>query len=135
MLFGEPSCRHRKVIRLKNVLSYRIKFYKNLKNFLPAEHKFQKLSSGDYRQLNKMTIKDKYPIPNVQTLFYRLAGAKVFSKVDLVKAYHQIPIDLKSIPFTAIITPFGLFEYLYMSFGLRNANATFQRYMIKSCKV
>ena len=63
---------------------------------------------GDYRQLNKMTI------PNVQTLFHRLAGAKVFSKVDLVKAYHQIPIDPESIPLTAIITPFGLFEYLYM---------------------
>ena len=46
MLFGEPSCRHRKVIRLKNVLSYRIKFYKNLINFLPAEHKFQKFSNG-----------------------------------------------------------------------------------------
>ena len=86
---------------------------------------------GDYRQLNKMTIEDKYPIPNVQTLFHRLAGAKVFSKVDLVKAYHQIPIDHESIPLTAIITPFGLFEYLYMPFGLRNASATFQRYMDK----
>ena len=78
-----------------------------------------------------MTIEDKYPIPNVHTLFYRLAGANVFSKVDLVKAYHQIPIDPESIPLTTIITPFGLFEYLYMPFGLRNASATFQRYMDK----
>ena len=86
---------------------------------------------GDYRQLNKMPIEDKYPIPNVQTLFHRLAGAKVFSKVDLMKAYHKIPIDPESIPLTAIITPFGLFEYLYMPFCLRNASATFQRYMDK----
>ena len=84
---------------------------------------------GDYRQLNKMTIEDKYPIPNAQTLFYRLAGASVFSKIDLVKAYHQIPMDRSSIPFTAITTPFGLFEYLFMPFGLRNASATFQRHM------
>ena len=73
---------------------------------------------GDYRQLNKMTIEDKYPIPNAQTLFYRLADATVFSKIDLVKAYHQIPMDQSSIPFTAITTLFGLFEYLFMSFGL-----------------
>ena len=76
-----------------------------------------------------MTIEDKYPIPNAQTLFYRLAGASVFSKIDLVKAYHQIPMDRSSIPFTAITTPFGLFEYLFMPFGLRNASATFQRHM------
>ena len=84
---------------------------------------------GDYRQLNKMTVEDKYPVPNAQTLFYRLAGATIFSKIDLVKAYHQIPMDPSSIPLTAITTPFGLFEYLYMPFGLRNASATFQRHM------
>jgi len=53
----------------------------------------------------------------------------MFSKVDLVKAYHQIPMDESSIPLTAIVTPLGLFEYLYIPFGLRNANAFFQRYI------
>ena len=84
---------------------------------------------GDYRQLNKMTVEDKYPVPNAQTLFYRLAGATIFSKIDLVKAYHQIPMDPGSIPLTAVITPFGLFKYLFMPFGLKNASATFQRHM------
>ena len=84
---------------------------------------------GDYRQVNKGTIPDRYPVPNIQTLLYRLGGASIFSKVDLVKAYHQIPMDDNSIAMTAITTPFGLFEYLYMPFGLRNASATFQRFI------
>ena len=84
---------------------------------------------GDYRQVNKGTIPDRYPVPNIQNLLYRLGGASIFSKVDLVKAYHQIPMDDNSIAMTAITTPFGLFEYLYMPFGLRNAAATFQRFI------
>ena len=84
---------------------------------------------GDYRQVNKGTIPDKYPVPNIQTLLHRLGGSSIFSKVDLVKAYHQIPMDENSIPLTAITTPLGLFEYLYMPFGLRNAAATFQRFI------
>ena len=84
---------------------------------------------GDYRQVNKGTIPDRYPVPNIQTLLYRLGGASIFSKVDLVKAYHQIPMDDNSIAMTAITTPFGLFEYRYMPFGLRNASATFQRFI------
>ena len=83
----------------------------------------------DYRQLNKMTVKDSYPIPNAQSLFYRLAGLTIFSNVDLIKTYHQIPVDPDSVPLTAIITPFGLFEYLYMPFGLVNATSTFQRFI------
>ena len=83
---------------------------------------------GDYRQVNKGTVPDRYPVPNIQTLLYRLGGACIFSKVDLVKAYHQIPMDDNSIALTAITT-FGLFEYLYMPFGLRNASATFQRFI------
>ena len=84
---------------------------------------------GDYRQINRGTVVDKYPVPNLQTLFHRLGGSSIFSKVDLVKAYHQIPMDEDSIAITAITTPFGLFEYLYMPFGLRNASATFQRFI------
>ena len=48
---------------------------------------------GDYRQLNKMTVKDSYPIPNAQSLFHKLAGSTIFSKIDLIKAHHQIPVD------------------------------------------
>lgn len=82
---------------------------------------------GDYRALNKATKKDRYPIPNIQTFHYTLSGKKIFSTIDLEKAYHQIPVNPDDIPKTAIITPFGLFEYMYMGFGLCNAGQTFQR--------
>ena len=60
---------------------------------------------GDYRQVNKGTIPDQYPVPNIQTLLHRLGGSSMFSKVDLVKTYHQIPMDEDSISLTAITTP------------------------------
>ena len=84
---------------------------------------------GDYRQVNKGTVPNRYPVPNIQTLLHRLGGASIFSKVDLVKAYHQISMDDNSIAMSAITTSFGLFEYLYMPFGLKNASATFQRFI------
>jgi len=87
---------------------------------------------GDYHQVNRGTIPDKYPVPNSQTLLYRLGGYGIFSKVNLVKSYHQIPMDESSIPLTAIATLLGLFEYLYMPFGLRNLSATFQRSVHRS---
>jgi hypothetical protein len=71
---------------------------------------------GDYRRLNMITTPDKYPLPNMQGLSNCLDGCSVFSKVDLVKGYHQIPVALEDIPKTAIITPFGLFEYLFTPF-------------------
>ncbi len=76
---------------------------------------------GDYRRLNAITIPDRYPLPNMQSLNERMAGCIVFSKIDLVKAYHQIPIAEEDIPKTAIAMPFGLWEFLFMAFGLRNA--------------
>jgi hypothetical protein len=65
---------------------------------------------GDYR-LNLITTPDKHPLPNVQDVSNGLHGCTVFSKVDLVKGYHQIPVAMADIPKMAIITPFGLFEF------------------------
>lgn len=84
---------------------------------------------GDFRRLNEQTIADRYPLPHIQDFSFGLSGKKVFSKIDLVKAYHQIPVEPRDIPKTAVITPFGLFEYAKMCFGLRNAGQTFQRFM------
>ncbi len=81
---------------------------------------------GDYRRLNAVTIPDRYPLPNMQSLNDRMAGCTVFSKIDLVKAYHQIPIAEEDIPNTAIATPFGLWEFLFMAFGLRNTAQALQ---------
>ena len=84
---------------------------------------------GDYRALNAQTIKEKYPIPCIADFTSELHGTKMFSHIDLIKAYHQIPINPDDIPKTAICTPFGLFESTRMQFGLCNASATFQRFI------
>jgi hypothetical protein len=76
-----------------------------------------------------VTAPDKYPLPNMQDLSNGLHGCTIFSKIDLVKGYHQIPVATEDIPKTAIIMPFGLFEYLFTPFGLSNATQTFQRRM------
>jgi hypothetical protein len=81
---------------------------------------------GDYQRLNLVTTPDKYPLPNMQGLSNGLHGYTIFSKIDLVKGYHEIPVATEDIPKTAIITPFGLFEYLFSPFGLSNATQTFQ---------
>jgi hypothetical protein len=84
---------------------------------------------GDYCRLNNVTTPDKYSLPNMQHLSTFLHGSKIFTKLDLSKGYYQVPMNEGDIPKTAIITPFGLYEFLFMPFGLKNAAQTFQRLM------
>ena len=86
---------------------------------------------GDYRRLNEMTVDDKYPLPHIHDFNEELLGATVFSKVDLVRGYHQVPVAKEDVKKTAIVTPFGLWEYVRMPFGLKNAAQRFQRLMDK----
>ena len=89
---------------------------------------------GDYRRLNDATTHDRYPVPHMQDFTAQLEGKKIFSKIDLVRGYNQIPVAAVDIPKTAVITPFGLFEFLRMLFGLRNAAQAFQRLMDQVCR-
>jgi hypothetical protein len=93
----------------------------------------------DYRSLNEVTIKNKYPLPRIEDLFDQMKGAGVFSKIDLRSGYHQLRIWESDIPKTAFHTRYGLYEYTVMSFGLTNAptylmylmNKVFMEYLDK----
>jgi hypothetical protein len=79
----------------------------------------------DYRPLNAVIIKNKYPLPRIDILFDQLTRAQVFSKIDLCSSYPQIKIHAEDIPKMAFTTRYGLYEYLVMSFGLMNVQAHF----------
>jgi hypothetical protein len=88
----------------------------------------------DYRPLNAVTIKNKYPLLRIDVLFDQMVGAKVFSKIDLRSGYHQIMIRASDIPKTAFSTRYGLYEYLVMSFGLTNDPVYFMYLMNSVCQ-
>jgi hypothetical protein len=79
----------------------------------------------DYRTLNDVTVKNKYPLPHIEDLFDQMRGARVFSKVDLRSGYHQMKIRPSDMPKTDFSTRYGLYEFTVMSFGLTNAPAYF----------
>jgi hypothetical protein len=85
----------------------------------------------DYRSLNEVTIKNKYPLPRMDDLFDQLKRACIFSKIDLRSGYHQLKIRASDIPKIAFITWYSLYEYMVMSFGLTNAPACFMYRMNK----
>ena len=79
--------------------------------------------------MNAQTLPDRYPIPHIQDFTRRLAGSKFVSKIDLARAYYQIPVEPSDVYKTVVTTPFGLFNFTRTPFGLRNSGQTFQRFI------
>jgi hypothetical protein len=83
----------------------------------------------DYQALNKITVKNRYPIPQIDDLLYHLKGAKYFSKIDMKLGYHQVPIEQKDVWKTTFKSKEGIFQWLVMPFNLTNTPTTFMRMM------
>nr|GEY42485.1 putative reverse transcriptase domain-containing protein [Tanacetum cinerariifolium] len=88
----------------------------------------------DYRKLNKLTVKNHYPLPRIDDLFDQLQGSSVYSKIDLRSGYHQLRIKEEDIPITTFITRFGHYEFQVTPFGLTNAPTVFMDLMNRVCK-
>jgi hypothetical protein len=101
--------------------------------FVPKEDGTQRLCV-DYRALNEVTVKNKYPLPRIDDLFGQIQDACVFSKIDLRSGYHQLKVRECDIPKTTLVSRYGLYEFTVMSFGLTNAPAYFMYMMNKVFK-
>ncbi|GKA60537.1 putative reverse transcriptase domain-containing protein, partial [Tanacetum coccineum] len=88
----------------------------------------------DYRELNKLTVKNRYPLPRINDLFDQLQGSRVYSKIDLRSGYHQLKVRKEDIPKTAFRTRYGHYEFQVMPFGLTNASAIFMDFINRVCK-
>jgi hypothetical protein len=108
--------------------------------FVPKKDGTQRLCV-DYRALNEVTVKNKYPLPRIDDLFNQLCGACVFSKIDLRSRYHQLMVQECDISKIAFVSSYGLYEFMVISFGLTNAlayfiymmNKVFMEYLDKVC--